>query len=140
MFYQNGQVLMDFNRYMLIGRPPHTPRADNLAVCTPEQIDALDMIQELAEKYQLVLDMQPGDMTYTNNWAILHSREAFHDDAEHSRYLVRLWLKNEKLAWELPECLRCGNEALFYNENVVPRWNIVPQPRIRFSISQTLGP
>ncbi|MFT5110733.1 MAG: hypothetical protein ACI8P9_000042 [Parasphingorhabdus sp.] len=43
---------------------------------------------------QVSIMLQPGDITLTNNHTILHSRTAFfdHDEMEHRRYLLRLWL------------------------------------------------
>ncbi len=37
----------------------------------------------MAKKYQLILDMQPGAMTFVNNWAIVHSRDPFEVDETH---------------------------------------------------------
>jgi hypothetical protein len=130
---------MNFVRYLLVGLP-NIARSAHLAPCTPKQIEALDAVEALAQKYQLILDMQPGDLTFVNNWAILHSRDAFLDDENHIRYLVRLWLKNEELAWKLPEVLDEGNQTVYYDEDLPEKWNIVPQPRLKFKIFETLGP
>lgn len=90
--------------------PPKIARSAHLPACTTKQVEALDAVEALAQKHQLVLDMQPGDLTFLNNWAILYSREAFEDDESHVRYLVRISLKNERLAWKLPHTLNYGNQ------------------------------
>jgi len=79
-------------------------------------------------------------MTFVNNWAIIHSREAFEDDENHIRYLVRIWLRNEKLAWSLPPVLERGNRAVYYDSKLEDIWNIVPEPRLHFELFQTLAP
>jgi len=138
-FFEDGHVIMNFVRYLLTGLPK-VPRSEHLPACTPKQVEALDAIEILAQKHQLVLDMQPGDLTFLNNWAILHSREAFEDNEDHVRYLVRIWLKNEKLAWKLPPALDYGNQMVYYDDELPEKWNIVPQPRLKFKIYQTLSP
>lgn len=101
---------------------------------THQQLEALDAVQRIAEKHQVVVRMQPGDFTFVNNLALLHSREAFEDDANNKRYNVRLWLKNEQLAWKLPRAMQLGNQHIFYNNDVEEKWNVQPLPRVLFNI------
>jgi hypothetical protein len=69
------------------------PEARRLA---PEDIEALDMFDDLANDADLRLDMQlqPGDMQFLHNHTILHDRTAFEDwpEPEQKRHLLRLWL------------------------------------------------
>ena len=62
----------------------------------PEDIEALDLFDELANDADLRLDMQlrPGDMQFVHNHTILHDRTAFEDwpEPEKKRHLLRLWL------------------------------------------------
>ncbi len=62
----------------------------------PEEIEALDLFDELANDADLRLDMQlrPGDMQFVHNHTILHDRTAFEDwpEPEKKRHLLRLWL------------------------------------------------
>jgi hypothetical protein len=62
----------------------------------PEDIEALDMFDDLANDRELRLDMQlrPGDMQFVHNHTILHDRTAFEDwpEPERKRHLLRLWL------------------------------------------------
>ena len=57
---------------------------------------ALDYFLALADDTRLRVELmlEPGDLSFVNNYFILHSRTAFSDDgdAECSRLLLRLWL------------------------------------------------
>ena len=63
---------------------------------TPEQEEAMDLFDALANDESLHLDMQfePGDMQWVCNHSIAHSRTAFEDypELEKRRHLLRLWL------------------------------------------------
>jgi len=62
----------------------------------PEDVEALDYFDELANDGDLRLDMalQAGDMQFVHNHTILHDRTAFEDwpEPENKRHLLRLWL------------------------------------------------
>lgn len=63
---------------------------------TPEQEEAMDLFDALANDPALHLDMQfePGDMQWVCNHSIAHSRTAYDDfeEPEKRRHLLRLWL------------------------------------------------
>jgi TfdA family taurine catabolism dioxygenase TauD len=63
---------------------------------TRAQIEALDLLDELANDPQLhlMMELQPGDMQFAHNHTILHDRTAFEDwpEPERKRRLLRLWL------------------------------------------------
>jgi hypothetical protein len=63
---------------------------------SPQQIEALDLLDELANDPKLNLEMgfEPGDIQLVHNHTILHDRTAFEDYAEpdRKRHLLRLWL------------------------------------------------
>jgi hypothetical protein len=63
---------------------------------TAEDIEALDMLTELAGDPDLQLNMNfiPGDIQFLHNHTILHARSAYEDwpEAERKRHLLRLWL------------------------------------------------
>jgi hypothetical protein len=63
---------------------------------SPEEIEALDLFDDLANDAQLRLDMEfrPGDMQFVHNHTCLHDRTAFVDwpEAARKRHLLRLWL------------------------------------------------
>lgn len=72
---------------------------------TPEQVQALDLIDSLCKDPQMHLDMElvPGDMQFICNYTTLHSRTAYEDWPEHDRrrYLLRLWLDTGRIT-QLP--------------------------------------
>ena len=61
------------------------------------EISALDTFDTIAHDPELRLDMmlEPGDMVFANNYAIMHSRTGFedYDLPEQKRKLLRLWVK-----------------------------------------------
>ena len=63
---------------------------------SPLQIEALDLLDELANdpKLNLMMELQPGDIQLVHNHTILHDRTAFEDypEPERKRHLLRLWL------------------------------------------------
>lgn len=130
---------MNFVPQSLVGLP-NTARDTELPPLSPLQIEALDAVQRISEKHQVALSFQPGDMTFINNWAILHAREAFRDDLVTQRYLVRMWLKNDTLAWKLPHPLQEGNRKIFHDKSLVENWNVVYTPRLSFDIRECFTP
>ena len=62
----------------------------------PEQSEALDVVQEVANRPGMALSMmfEEGDMQFLNNHVMLHAREAFEDDSdpELRRHLLRMWI------------------------------------------------
>jgi hypothetical protein len=76
-----------------IGSAQRFPEARRL---TAEDIEALDMMADLAGDPELRLDMNlmPGDVQFLHNHTILHARSAYEDwqDVERKRHLLRLWL------------------------------------------------
>ena len=76
---------------------------------TPPYVEALDLFDALANDKHLHFGMQlePGDMQFVYNHALLHDRTGFRDwpDAAKKRHLLRLWLS---IAGDrpLPECFK----------------------------------
>lgn len=71
-------------------RHPQVPRF------TPEQTELLDLIDEIAEDpaFHIEMRLEPGEINYLKNNAVLHARTEYRDFAEpdRKRHLVRLWL------------------------------------------------
>ena len=63
---------------------------------TPEQTEALDMVETLASDPAMhaTFRQEPGDMVFLNNWVTLHKRSAFEDwpEPERRRHILRIWL------------------------------------------------
>jgi len=66
----------------------HVPRL------TSQQMEALDLLADVAEALCYRMHFQPGDMQFLNNHVVYHARDAFADDAAAGRFrrLLRLWL------------------------------------------------
>jgi hypothetical protein len=71
-------------------------RFDEVPRLTAEQIEAMDVLDALAARDDIRLDMNlaPGDMQLLHNHQILHARTAYRDHPEpvRKRHLLRLWL------------------------------------------------
>ena len=71
-------------------------RHDRAPRITPRHIEALDLLDALAEDPDLHLDMEfrPGDIQLLHNHTVFHDRTAFDDwpEPERKRHLLRLWL------------------------------------------------
>jgi Taurine catabolism dioxygenase TauD, TfdA family len=84
-------------------RFPDAPRLTSI------RVEALDLFDALANDPGLHLGMQlqPGDMQFVYNHALLHDRTAFRDwpGASQKRHLLRLWLSVEGDR-PLPDCFK----------------------------------
>lgn len=71
-------------------------KSDELPNLTPEQIEAMDFLEEVADKPEMhvTFRQQPGDLLLVNNWVLLHRRNEFEDfkDLNERRHLLRIWL------------------------------------------------
>lgn len=77
-----------------------TMAAEELGEPLPDfDLQALKYFNELAMSPELRLEvmMEPGDLSFINNYTVLHTRDAFYDgDKPHEkRLLLRLWLSAE---------------------------------------------
>jgi hypothetical protein len=76
---------------------------------TPAHVEALDLFDDLANDPALHFGMrlQPGDMQFVYNHALLHDRTGFRDwpVASQKRHLLRLWLSMENDR-PLPDCFK----------------------------------
>jgi hypothetical protein len=95
---QGGRLFIRLIRpYILASqRHPDAPRLTEAAV------EALTWMQDQAEggAYSVIMDFQPGDMQFINNYHVLHGRSPYVDDraAGKVRHLKRLWLETDVLA------------------------------------------
>ncbi|MGV3572348.1 MAG: TauD/TfdA family dioxygenase [Ramlibacter sp.] len=69
--------------------------------------EALDLFDEIMHDPGIRLDMmlEPGDIQFANNYAVLHSRTGFEDDPDPARRrkMIRLWLKMPNARQLAPE-------------------------------------
>jgi hypothetical protein len=92
-------------------RHPEAPRLTEAAR------EGLKWMQREAEsgRYSVLMDFQPGDMQFVNNYHVLHGRTAYEDDRASGqiRHLKRLWLETEYLTDRPPRFANRGR----------PHWN-----------------
>src|SRR5918993_743464 len=90
--YHDGLVSAIYQRQYI----ESARRFPGVAPLSPVQIQALDLLDELANhpKLNLMMELQPGDIQLVHNHTILHDRTAFEDypEPERKRHLLRLWL------------------------------------------------
>jgi hypothetical protein len=83
---------------------------------TPAAIEALEWMRERSESgaYNVVMDFQPGDMQFVNNYHVLHGRTPYQDDraAGRVRHLKRLWLETDFLSDRPP----------YFRNNISSHW------------------
>jgi hypothetical protein len=90
--YQDGQLRFFYIPWYIrkAQRHAHVPRL------TPDQHELLDMIDALATDPAFYVEMrlEPGEINYLKNNAVLHARTEFVDwsEPERKRHMVRLWL------------------------------------------------
>jgi hypothetical protein len=99
--YHAGYMTVTFVRRFVESAPRHP----GVPPVTPELIEAMDLLEALAESDALRLDMdfRAGDIQWINNLTTFHSRTEFEDwpEPERRRHLLRLWL-NLPNGWPLP--------------------------------------
>ena len=139
LFHQDGRIMMNFSRSAFLSLKGDSKRSGALNL-SRIQIEALDAVEAIAAKHKVEIPMQRGDLIFINNFNVLHSRADFEDDIYNTRYLVRLWLKNEELAWDLPDVLKAANDKIFENSDSDEVWNILPVPRMTFEPRDRLTP
>ncbi|KZP02489.1 Clavaminate synthase-like protein [Athelia psychrophila] len=112
--FVDDKMIIQYSRRALTGFQG-LPRSADIPPISEAHAEALDTLHFLAEKYALSLDFQKGDIQYVNNLSIFHARDGFRDDKENTRHLLRLWLRNEELAWKIPEYLNANWQRLYYS-------------------------
>ena len=74
------------------------PTVAGVPPLTARQIEAIDLLHEVAEELCLRADFEPGDLQLINNHVIYHGRDPFEDgpgrdgEPDGGRLLLRIWL------------------------------------------------
>ncbi|KAF9465454.1 taurine catabolism dioxygenase TauD [Collybia nuda] len=105
LYYLDSKIIIQYARRFFTGFLG-LARSKGIPPITEAQAEALDTLHFLGEKFSLGLNFQKGDIQYINNLSIFHARDGFRDDENHTRHLLRFWLRNEELAWQIPEPLQ----------------------------------
>jgi hypothetical protein len=89
-------------------RHAEAPRLSDVA------LEALDAVSAMARdpRYNVYMDLQPGEMQFINNYHVLHGRTAYEDDAQsgHKRHFKRLWLATRYLKNRPPRFRKQGRD------------------------------
>jgi hypothetical protein len=89
-------------------RFPEVPRL------TPQQIEGMRYVEELAQSDEFRLDMvfEPGDIQWLNNHVVQHSRARYEDwpEPERWRHLVRMLLFTDAYRTDIPEHVQFLND------------------------------
>ncbi|KAK6530031.1 hypothetical protein TWF694_003405 [Orbilia ellipsospora] len=100
-----GRIITSFSPYRL-SITNKLNRKLKLPTLTPRQQIAVDEIEKLAKKYSITELLPSGSIVFVNNLAILHNRNEFTEDPskplDKMRHLMRMFLRNEELAWPTP--------------------------------------
>lgn len=111
LFPHSRGPVFQFSRRPLTGSvfSPHHPQVPAM---TELQAEALDAVHFAAEAVAVRVELRPGDVEVVNNFAMMHSRSAFRDEGGRRRHMLRLWLRNEEMRWELPDETTPGGKVL----------------------------
>ena len=110
-------MLINCSRARITGTPS-APRPASLPALTSIQRRALDALHYIAMKNATEIQLEPGDMVFFNNMCMMHARDAFVDNeaAGLKRHLIRLILRDDEAAYELPEQLKDTWRDLYEHE------------------------
>jgi hypothetical protein len=82
------------------------------AALSKDALAAFDLLETVAERLCLDMELRPGDLQILNNHTVLHSRTAYRDDADNARHLLRCWITlpgyTGRRAAPVDEALRFG--------------------------------
>lgn len=122
----DDKPILNFSRRVLTGSS-ESPRSPGIPPITEAQAEALDAVHFSAQKHSLELELKAGDMSFINNYAIMHSRQSFADKGSSRRYLLRLWLNNPEKAWRLPDGLQLPWDRIFAPLHEISNyWDVDP--------------
>ncbi|KAF8870697.1 hypothetical protein CPB84DRAFT_1906413 [Gymnopilus junonius] len=132
LYFEDGHIVIQYSRRHFTGYGKQT-RSTNIPPITEAQAEALDAIHFLAEEFSLALNFQKGDIQYINSMGLLHARDAFKDSEQRTRHLIRLWLRNDQLAWKTPKPLQSIWQRLYSVGPEEQRFPLEPEIRRKAS-------
>lgn len=132
LFMEDGRLIVNFGRTPLLGSAAH-PRDERLPKPTDQQLAALDVVEEIANRIELRITTQPGDMHFINNLAILHRRDAFNNGGN-KRHLVRVRCRSTRLGWAIPKDLKAAWDGAFGPSARGESWNLEPRLGVYFPL------
>ena len=139
LHHHKGRVTLNFARRLFTGYGAWEKRSSYLPPISEAQAEALDAIEYTAQKYKVTMKLEKGDIQLQNNLATIHGRSKFTDGAQSSgdsRYMLRLWVRDEELGWELPPALRSEWGRVF---NIKPEDQVWPKEPTHQSVTDGGG-
>ena len=126
MHYWRDRLVTIFSRRNLVGSEA-TPRSPGIPPVTEAQAEALDAVHFAAAAHAVTVRPRPGDFMFVNNFALMHSRNAWEDSEASKRYILRLWLNDPEQGWEVPPALRLGWARIFEEADEITNfWDVDP--------------
>ncbi|KAJ5637417.1 hypothetical protein N7490_007296 [Penicillium lividum] len=125
------RVILQFSRRSFSGFGTH----QEMNMLTPIQVEALDALHFLAEKFHVAMKLEKGDMQFINNLSMIHARNSYVDDAENRRHLLRLWLRDPQNSWITPDPLRKRSDKI-YDERFGQTLQIFPLDPVPRSVGK----
>ncbi|KAF3083063.1 hypothetical protein TWF594_011417 [Orbilia oligospora] len=121
-----GRILGSLSPRQLSGSKVH-PRPSGIPALTPRQQSALTLLESLCQKFSITHTLSRGSFVFLNNLSVLHNRGPYFDDpeipVEKHRHLIRMFLRNEELAWTTPKELWLDWGRVFGEfDGVEERW------------------
>lgn len=118
LYVHGGHVIINCVWSRILGAP-NRPRPASLPSITAAQREALDVLNTFSRKVATKIDQQPGDLLLVNNLGYLHARDAFVDNEVKGlrRHALHLMVKDDDLAWSLPEQFEDEWDYMYSHEN-----------------------
>ncbi|KAK6334657.1 hypothetical protein TWF718_010105 [Orbilia javanica] len=121
-----GRILASLSPRQLSGSKVH-PRPSGIPALTPRQQEALTLLESLCQKFSITHTLSRGSFVFLNNLTVFHNRGPYFDDlqapVESHRHLIRMFLRNEELAWTTPKELWLDWGRVFGEfDGVEERW------------------
>ncbi|KAL8290252.1 hypothetical protein RQP46_003191 [Phenoliferia psychrophenolica] len=108
----DGRVVAAYSRRPYFPFFEDQSNAEGLPALTPAQHLALDALHFTAEAHSLSISIEPGDLSYFNDFLLFHARTASEDSPDHTRHLLRIYLRNEEYALDHGRALDKRLESL----------------------------
>ncbi len=112
VLHSQGKVISQIIWAPFLGNPEYL---------TPGLKRALGAVNRSARAHSITVESQPGDIQLLNNFAVMHSRNGFRDSQTQRRHLMRMGVRDEDEAWQLPD---------FAEEKLAARFAVDPASQI----------
>lgn len=83
LFSHEDNLFFQYSRRLFTGYKTYRP-SDACPSLTERQADAMEELERLAQKHAITFQMQQGDIQWLNNTKLLHARDEYVDDENHT--------------------------------------------------------